>query len=61
MTIGHQIAEVRGLSGFRPILDFADLKKPGLIRAKIDHQILGAPNELFCKIAVLQSVFCWEN
>ena len=22
---------------------------------------LGAPNELFCKKAVLQWVFCWEN
>ena len=23
--------------------------------------LVGAPNELFCKIFVLQWVFCWEN
>ena len=23
--------------------------------------VLGAPNKLFCKKAVLQLVFCWEN
>ena len=30
---------------------------------EIDHceHALGAPNELFCKIAVPQRVFCWEN
>ena len=30
-------------------------------KVQVNWRILGAPNELFCKKAVLQWVFCWKN
>ena len=56
------------------IMCIADVEKCKGLRVLKTHQrtcrfvmglneelILGAPNGLFCKIAVLQWVFCWEN
>ena len=31
------------------------------LKVKKVHRVLGAPNEIFCKKAVLQWIFCWEN
>ena len=37
-----------------------DLRRREVMDSNIPD-ILGASNELFCKIAVLQWVYCWEN